>query len=195
MHPQLATAGVYTLPSNPDVLPPSQTGQAWERRQGRPRKSTVDVMAAGPSTFGKHSTDRSFEISADGARQKVTAEARAVIRPLPRPAQRRRTEGVTEGDGLSGTLEVDSSFGPDTDTGRDDDEAEGSDNDWDYVEDTVRPEERLDPNGDPVDSEDEQDGTSEKVGKRKAYASSVCLIFFKISVMLNANRTIPWLCS
>lgn len=123
----------------------------------------------------KQSIDRSFEISGDGTRQSITAEARSVVRPIHQARQRRRTglDGEVEGpaggttvdDSLSGTADSDTHAG------------DASEGEWDFIEDTVRPEESLDPNGDPVDSEDEGADTGAAGGtwKRKGYASSVCL--------------------
>lgn len=155
--------GVVTLPPNPNVLPAIQSGQAWHRR-GRPRQSAVDVMPAGSSSIGLQSTtDRSFEISANGTRQMVTAESRPIVRPVRRSVQRRKVgEGEAPEAGYTFVSE-----------GADDDHEEhGSGDEWEEVEDTVRPEETLDANGDPIDSEDELEDEG-NTGKRKAYASSV----------------------
>ena len=68
------------------------------------------------------------------------------------------------------------------DMGRGDDGSDGSENEWEYIEDTIRPEETLDANGDPVDSDEEEEEAT-RAGKRKVYATSVRLEFVQLRLV------------
>lgn len=182
-------SGVYTLPADPNSMPASQTGQAWEHRRGRVRKGAVDVMpAGGGSGVAKVSTDRTFEISANRMRQTVSAETRSIVRPLHRRAQKSKIVEQRDSGEAPTPAEDHITF---TSGFRNHEQPEGGEEEWEYVEDT-RPEETLDPNGDPVDSEDDEadDGST---GKRKVYASSVCQHnIFRLDFFLIFYRMTQW---